>query len=84
MIELPDLTLAQAARMVRDRKLSPVELVEAALARIKAHDGVLKSFITVFEEQALQVAKAAEMLSHYATLFPIVKIVSTVRNVGRP
>ncbi|MDB5732795.1 MAG: amidase [Variovorax sp.] len=63
MIELPDLTLAQAARMVRDRKLSPVELVEAALARIKAHDGVLKSFITVFEEQALQVAKAAEMLS---------------------
>lgn len=58
-----DLTLAQAARLVRERKISPVELVEDSLARIKAHDGVLKSFITVFEEQALQVAKAAEMLS---------------------
>ncbi len=58
-----DLTLAEAARQVRERKVSPVELVQDALARIKAHDGVLKSFITVFEEQALQVAKAQEMLS---------------------
>lgn len=63
MSSLSDLTLAEAARQVRERKVSPVELVQDALARIKAHDGVLKSFITVFEEQALQVAKAQEMLS---------------------
>ncbi len=63
MSELANLTLAQAARMVRDREVSPVELVEAALARIEAHDGVLKSFISVFEEQARQVARAAELLS---------------------
>ncbi len=63
MSDVLDLTLAQAARMVRERKLSPVELVEASLARIRAHDGVLKSFITVFEEQAMQVARAAELLS---------------------
>lgn len=58
-----DLSLAEAARRVRRREVSPVELVEASLARIQAHDGVLKSFITVFADQALQVAKAAEMLS---------------------
>jgi aspartyl-tRNA(Asn)/glutamyl-tRNA(Gln) amidotransferase subunit A len=63
MSELLELTLAEAARLVRERKVSPVELVEAALARIGRHDGVLRSFITVFDEQALQVARAAEMLS---------------------
>ena len=63
MSDVLELTLSQAARMVRERKLSPVELVEASLARIRQHDGVLKSFITVFEEQAMQVARAAELLS---------------------
>ncbi len=63
MNDIANLGLAEAARLVRARKVSPVELVEASLARIRAHDGVLKSFITVFEEQALQVARAAEMLT---------------------
>lgn len=63
MSDVLELTLSQAARLVRERKLSPVELVEASLARIRQHDGVLKSFITVFEEQAMQVARAAELLS---------------------
>lgn len=63
MNDIANLGLAEAARLVRARKVSPVELVEASLARIRAHDGVLRSFITVFEEQALQVARAAEMLS---------------------
>lgn len=63
MSDMLELTLAEAARLVRERKLSPVELVEASLARIRQHDGVLRSFITVFEEQAMQVARAAELLS---------------------
>jgi aspartyl-tRNA(Asn)/glutamyl-tRNA(Gln) amidotransferase subunit A len=63
MSDVLELTLSQAARLVRERKLSPVELVEASLARIRQHDGLLKSFITVFEEQAMQVARAAELLS---------------------
>ncbi|CAN5731866.1 amidase [soil metagenome] len=63
MSDLLDMTLVEAARQVRARKVSPVELVQMSLARIAAHDDVLKSFITVFEEQAMQVAKAAELLS---------------------
>jgi aspartyl-tRNA(Asn)/glutamyl-tRNA(Gln) amidotransferase subunit A len=61
--ELLDLTLADAARRVRARELSPVDLVQAALARIRATDDALHAYITVFEEQALQVAKAAEMMA---------------------
>ena len=60
--ELLNLSLAEAARSVRAGQVSPVDLVEAALGRIRATDGWLRSYITVFEEQALQVAKAAEMM----------------------
>jgi aspartyl-tRNA(Asn)/glutamyl-tRNA(Gln) amidotransferase subunit A len=60
--ELLNLSLADAARGVRARRVSPVDLVQAALARIRATDDRLRSYITVFEEQALQVAKAAEIM----------------------
>ncbi len=61
--QLLNLSLTEAADKVRSREVSPVELVQAALARIRATDGVLRSYITVFEEQALQVAKAAEIMA---------------------
>jgi aspartyl-tRNA(Asn)/glutamyl-tRNA(Gln) amidotransferase subunit A len=61
--EVLGLSLAEAARKVRSRELSPVDLVQAALARIRATDDTLHSYITVFEEQALQVAKAAELMA---------------------
>lgn len=61
--ELLNLSLADAASKVRTREVSPVDLVQAALARIRATDDILRSYITVFEEQALQVAKAAEIMA---------------------
>ena len=60
--ELLNLSLTEAASKVRTREVSPVDLVQAALLRIRATDDVLRSYITVFEEQALQVAKAAEIM----------------------
>ncbi len=61
--QLLNLSLCEAADKVRSREVSPVELVQAALARIRSTDGVLRSYISVFEEQALQVAKAAEIMA---------------------
>lgn len=63
MNELLELTLAEAARRVRTREVSPVELVQAALSRIHLCDHVLRAYISVFEEQAMQVAKAAELMA---------------------
>jgi aspartyl-tRNA(Asn)/glutamyl-tRNA(Gln) amidotransferase subunit A len=54
------LTIAEAARLIRARKLSPVELAEAYLARIAALDGTLDSFVTVTAERARSDAAAAE------------------------
>jgi aspartyl-tRNA(Asn)/glutamyl-tRNA(Gln) amidotransferase subunit A len=60
--ELLGLTLADAARRVKSRDVSPVELVDATLGRIAEVDGRLAAFIRVFEDEARQVAKAAEMM----------------------
>jgi aspartyl-tRNA(Asn)/glutamyl-tRNA(Gln) amidotransferase subunit A len=59
-LNLQTLTIAQAAELIKSRQLSPVELVEAHLARIEAEDGVLKSYITVTAELARIQAKRAE------------------------
>ena len=58
--ELHVLGIAEAGAMLRDRRLSPVELTRAFLARIAALDGQLHAYILVLEEQALAQARAAE------------------------
>lgn len=60
--ELVRLTLADAATLVKKREVSPVELVAASLERIAEVDPRLKAFIRVFEQEARQVAKAAELM----------------------
>lgn len=60
--ELLDLSLAQVARLIKRREVSPVEVVDATLARIEAVNPRLAAYITVFEAQARQVAQAAETM----------------------
>jgi aspartyl-tRNA(Asn)/glutamyl-tRNA(Gln) amidotransferase subunit A len=54
------LGLAEASELVRTKKLSPVELTQACLARIEALNPELNAFITVTAEMALEQARAAE------------------------
>src|SRR6185312_704600 len=50
---VPDyLTIAEAARLIEKKELSPVELTESRLARIDKLDGQLHSFIRVLPDQA--------------------------------
>ncbi|WP_427184088.1 amidase [Bordetella bronchialis] len=58
--ELHFLSVAEAARLLQARKLSPVELVDAFLARIDAVDDRLHSYLLVMAEQARAAARAAE------------------------
>lgn len=58
-----EFTLAEAARLVTDQKTSPVELVEVCLRRIEAHNDTLRAFISVYAEEAMQVAQAAEAMA---------------------
>jgi amidase len=59
---LHELTAVEQARAVRDRIVSPVELVEHHLRRIEAVDGTLGAFVTVTPEAALDAARAAEKM----------------------
>src|ERR1700676_1673606 len=54
------LTIADAARLIETRELSPVELTESRLQRIEKLDGQLHSFIRVLADDARASAKAAE------------------------
>jgi aspartyl-tRNA(Asn)/glutamyl-tRNA(Gln) amidotransferase subunit A len=59
-VNLAFLGVAEAAGLIRTKKLSPVEYVSALLARIERHDGKLNAFIALTPEQALTAARAAE------------------------
>ena len=58
--DLHFLSIGQAARLLRDRKLSPVELTRAFLDHIERLDGKLESYVTVLAEEAMAEARRAE------------------------
>ncbi len=60
MTDLHFLTIAQASSMIRSRKLSPIELTDAFMERIKALDGALNSHLMVMEDTARAAAAQAE------------------------
>jgi len=60
MTDLHYLTLAEAARLIRDRELSSVEYTEALLARIEKLNGKLDAFLDIASEIALADAARAE------------------------
>lgn len=54
------LSVEQAARLLKRKELSPVELVEAALKRIASENASINAFITVTADSARRQAKRAE------------------------
>lgn len=59
MQDLCYLTIAEAAGLIRSRKLSPVELTKAHLDRIAKVDPLLRSFITLTADVAMRQAEEA-------------------------
>ena len=53
MSELAYLTVAEAAGLLRGKKLSPVEYARALIGRIERHDGRLNTFLRFAPEIAL-------------------------------
>ena len=51
-------SIAELAELIRTKAVSPVEVVEAFLTRIKALDNKVNAFITVTGELALNQARA--------------------------
>lgn len=54
------LSLAEVARLIETKKISPVELTQLMLARIRSLDGRLHSYATVMADSAMAAARVAE------------------------
>lgn len=54
------LTIHEAQQLIRDRKLSPLELTQAVLDRIAAVDSKLHAYINLMADSALAEARSAE------------------------
>ena len=59
-LDLKSLTLASAARLIRSKQLSPVELTRAVLERIESLNERMAIFITVTADHAIACAEGAE------------------------
>lgn len=60
MTTKPEMTASEIASAVAARKMSALEATDAALARIKQHDGVLNSFTDVTADRARAKARAID------------------------
>jgi len=84
--ELHELTAVEQAQAVRDRTVSPVELVEHHLRRIEAIDGTLGAFVTVTPDAALDAARAAEKLVSQAAgadeLPPLLGVPTAIKDLN--
>jgi len=60
MTDLAWLTVAEAAELLRAKKLSPVEYTRALIDRVERYDGKLNAFLRFTPELALEDAKRAE------------------------
>lgn len=69
--DLAWLTLTEAADLVKARRVSSLELVEACLARIATYDPKLNAFITVTAEAARARAKTLDALPASAPRGPL-------------
>jgi Asp-tRNA(Asn)/Glu-tRNA(Gln) amidotransferase A subunit family amidase len=66
-----ELTLAEAAWMIRERRLTPQRLLEAYLARIGTHDPAYQAFNVVLVSQAMAAARTAGRSRHLGPLHGI-------------
>ena len=59
-LNLLEATISELSPLIRDRKLSPVELTQACIGQCERLDPTLHAFITMTPEYALQRAREAE------------------------
>ncbi|QYD69279.1 aspartyl/glutamyl-tRNA amidotransferase subunit A [Paraburkholderia edwinii] len=60
--DLPGLSIAAAARLIRQREVSPTELFDSSLREIEKHNSTLRAFISITEESGKKAAAAAELM----------------------
>lgn len=74
-------SVAEQGRMIRDRRISPLELVDVYLDRIDRYDDIVRSYITVGRDDARAAARVAgEEIAHGRYRGPLHGIVFGVKD----
>ncbi len=60
MVKLYELTVFQASQLIKERKISSLELTKSILERLNSIDPKVRSFVTITERDALEQAKKAD------------------------
>ncbi|HEV2582933.1 MAG TPA: Asp-tRNA(Asn)/Glu-tRNA(Gln) amidotransferase subunit GatA [Ktedonobacteraceae bacterium] len=82
MSELYQLSIHEAGELLRERKISSVELTKAHLERIREVDGRVKAYTLVTDGLALrQAAEADRRFSNGATVSPLTGIPLAIKDV---
>src|ERR1700693_4035218 len=82
MTELYQLTIYEAGELLRQHKISSVELTRAHLDRIRDVDGAVKAFILVTEDLAMQQAQEADRrFKSSATVSPLTGIPLAIKDL---
>jgi amidase len=78
---LNKLSLSEMSALIQGREISPVELVEAHLRQIEAHNPKINAFVCRWEDQAREQARLAEQaLSTKAPIGPLHGVPLTVKD----
>lgn len=80
MDDLCRLTLTQAHQLLKERKVSSVELAKACLSRLAAVENKLQACITICEEAALEQAKEADKAIRNGELKPLTGIPALIKD----
>ena len=82
MTELYQLTIHEAGELLRQHKISSVELTRAHLDHIRDVDGAVKAFILVTEDLAMQQAQEADRrFKSSATVSPLTGIPLAIKDL---
>ena len=82
MTELHTLTIHEAGELLRQRKVSSVELTQAHLARIRKVESKVKAFTLITDDLALQQAEAADRrIASGEELHPLTGIPLAIKDV---
>lgn len=79
--DLHKLTLAGASGMIARREISPVELTQAAIARVERLNSEMHVLITVMKEQALEDARQAERAVARGHITPLQGIPVSIKDL---
>ncbi|QQO34730.1 AtzE family amidohydrolase [Bradyrhizobium diazoefficiens] len=82
MTTKPEMTASEIATAVAGGKMSALDATEAALARIKQHDGILNSFTDVTADRARAKARAIDAdIAAEKTVGPLAGVPFAVKNL---